>query len=107
LKDLIPQFHQFLETEGQQWKEERQEKDTFFEKYFSEQAIGNLEEGTLRELIHRAFNGWTNKDWLFQEMLRSGLPQIQSAFKQLLYGQTPLAERFNLVKKKVRMMGVA
>jgi hypothetical protein len=81
LKDLVPQFHQFLETKGQQWKEERREKDAFFEKYFSEQAIDNLEEGTLRELIHIlwAFNRWTNKDWLFQEMLRSGLSQIRTS----------------------------
>jgi hypothetical protein len=109
LKDIVPQFHRFLETEGQQWQVERQEKDEFFGKYFAEQEIDNLEEGTLRELIHIlwAFNGWTNKDWLLEEMLRSGLPQIREAFKKLLYSNTPIANRFDFVKKKVRMMGAA
>jgi hypothetical protein len=109
LRDLMPEFHHFLETEGQQWKEERQEKDDFFAKYFVEQEIDNLEEGTLRELIHTlwAFNSWTNKDWLLEEMLRSGLPTIREAFRQLLYGTEPLVKRFDSVKNNVRMMGAA
>jgi hypothetical protein len=109
LEDIVPQFHAFLQTEGVQWREERQEKDRFFAKYFSEAEIDNLEEGTLRELIHIlwAFNGWTNKDWLLEEMLRSGLPEIRTAFRQLLFGDAPVAKRFDLVKTKVRMMGAA
>jgi hypothetical protein len=109
LKDLMPDFHRFLETESQQWQDERQEKDEFFIKYFSQEEIGNLEEGTLRELIHIlwAFNGWTNKDWLLEQMLLSGLSTIRSAFRQLLYGTEPIAKRFDLVKNNVRMMGAA
>jgi hypothetical protein len=109
LKSLTPQFHRFLETEGQQWQKEREDKDEFFARYFADQQIDNLEEGTLRELIHIlwAFNGWTNKDWLLEEMLRSGLPTIKSAFRQLLYGKDPIAKRFDHVKKNVRMMGAA
>jgi len=109
LKEIMPQFHRFLETEGRLWQEERREKDAFFAKYFAEQEIANLEEGTLRELIHIlwAFNGWTNKDWLLEEMLRSGLPTIKTAFRQLLYGNEPIAQRFDLVRKNVRMMGAA
>jgi hypothetical protein len=109
LKALLLQFHRFLETDGQQWQKERKDKDEFFARYFSEQQIENLEEGTLRELIHIlwAYNGWTNKDWLLEEMLRSGLPAIRSAFKQLLYGTDPISKRFDLVRKNVRMMGAA
>jgi hypothetical protein len=93
LKDLMPEFHHFLETEGQQWQKEREDKDEFFARYFAEQQIDNLDEGTLRELIHIlwAFNGWTNKDWLLEEMLHSGLPGIRSAFRQLLYGKDSIA----------------
>lgn len=109
LKKIMPQFRHSRETEGQQWIEERQQKDQFFAKYFAEQEIDNLEEGTLRELIHIlwAFNGWTNKDWLLEEMLRSGLPKIKSAFRQLLYGNEPISKRFDIVRKNVRMMGAA
>ncbi len=109
LKNILPRFHQFLETEGVTWQKERQEKDAFFSRYFAESEIDNLEEGVLRELIHTlwAFNGWTNKDWLLQEMLRSGLPTIRNAFKQLLYGTEPLPKRFDLIRKTIRMMGAA
>jgi hypothetical protein len=105
----LPRFRIFLETKGEQWQKERQDKDGFFAHYFSEQQIDSLDEGVLRELIHLlwAFNGWTNKDWLLQEMLRSGLPAIRTAFKQLLYGADPLPKRFDDVRKGVRMMGAA
>lgn len=109
LRSLLPGFRSFLETEGKQWQKERQDKDAFFARYFAEQQIDGLEEGVLRELIHVlwAFNGWTNKDWLLQEMLRSGLPAIRNAFRQLLYGTDPLPKRFDDVRKSVRMMGAA
>ena len=109
LKKTVPQFHRFLEAEGKQWKEERADKDEFFATYFAEDRIDELEEGTLRELIHIlwAFNSWTNKDWLLQEMLRSGLPPIRRLFRQLLYGDGPMAARFDGVRKDVRMMGAA
>lgn len=111
VKELVPRFNKFLKSEeiGNKWERERAEKDEFFEKYFSEKEISNLEEGTLRELIHIlwAFNGWTNKDYLFDEMLKSGLPTIRSAFKNLLYGSDQIAKRFDEVRKKVRIMGAA
>lgn len=109
LRSLLPRFHHFLETEGEQWQKERQDKDAFFARYFAEQQIDSLDEGVLRELIHIlwAFNGWTNKDWLLQEMLRSGLPAIRSSFKQLLYGTEPIPKRFDYIRKNVRMMGAA
>lgn len=109
LKNLVPKFHRFLETEGHHWQVERQEKDEFFIKYFAESEIDELEEGTLRELVHIlwSFNSWTNKDWLLEEMLRSGLPTIREAFKQLLYDSAPIAKRFDLIKRGVRMMGAA
>jgi len=109
LDNVMPQFNRFLQSEGNQWKLERREKDEFFSKYFSEREIENIEEGTLRELIHIlwAFNGWTNKDWLLEEMLKSGLQTIRNSFKQLLFDNKPIAERFDLVKKDVRIMGAA
>ncbi|MEW6061510.1 MAG: hypothetical protein AB1600_06155 [Bacteroidota bacterium] len=110
LREALPKFHEFMQTEdGQTWKAERDRKDTFFRTYFSEREIANLEEGTLREMIHIlwAWNSWTNKDYLLERMLSSGLPTIREAFKKLLFGQEGLAERFNHVKQNVNMMGAA
>lgn len=54
-----------------------------------------------------ALNGGTNNDWLLEEMLCSGLPEIRSAFEQLLYGRAPIAERLDAVKEKACLMEAA
>jgi hypothetical protein len=109
LEAIMPRFRTSQVVEGEQWREERQEKDRFFHQYFSKEAIDNLDEGTLRELVHVlwAFSGWTNKDYLFDEMMSGGLATIMGAFKHLLYGNEPVADRFDFVRKNVRMMGAA
>jgi hypothetical protein len=110
LRSLMPGFRKYLTTpEAAQEQEERKAKDEFLATHFSEERIGELDEGILRELIHRlwAFNAWTNKDYLLEEMLRSGLPTIRQAFKQLFYGQEDIAKRFDYVKNHVRVMGAA
>ena len=82
----MPGFRKFLEAEGAKWREERSRKDAFFKGHFNKESVGQLDNGILRELIHIlwAFNGWTNKDWLLQQMLTSGLPTIRKAFDQLI-----------------------
>jgi hypothetical protein len=110
VRELLPKFHDFMQAEeGQVWKQERDRKDVFFQTYFTETEIPRLEEGTLREMIHIlwAWNSWTNKDYLLEHMLTSGLPTIREAFKKLLYGSDQLAERFNFVRQNVNMMGTA
>lgn len=109
VQDFVPKFHEFLNAEGAVWQAERNEKDKFFARHFGRDALEELEEGTLRQLIHTlwAFNGWTNKDWLLKELLQSGLPTIRKAFDQLLYGDDPIRKRFDHVRTSVRMMGAA
>lgn len=109
VRQIMPKFEVFLQNEGQKWIDERDEKDKFFAKHFSEQAVEELDEGTLRELIHLlwSFSGWTNKDFLLQEMLQSGLPPIRHAFRYLLYSNDPVKRRLDYMKRTVRMMGVA
>jgi hypothetical protein len=54
-----------------------------------------------------AFKGWTNKEWLLEEMLRSGIEPVREALWTLLYGEAALHERFDAVRNGVRMMGSA
>ena len=99
-----------LSQEGREWLEERREKDEFLsEHFFSPEMIERLEEGTLRQMIRRmwAYGSWTNKDYLLDEMLKSGLPTIRSCFEFLLFSDAPLAERFDRIVTDVRMMGAA
>ena len=52
VREFMPKFRLFLQTEGQKWIDERSEKDKFFSKHFNERTIEQLDERTLRELIH-------------------------------------------------------
>lgn len=109
LDKIVPQFRKTIATEGKSWQEERDAKDKFFREYFSKEKILKIEEGTLRELIHVlwAFLGWTNKDYLLQEMLKSGLERIRKAFDYLLYSDDSIDKRFNYARENIRIMGAA
>lgn len=110
LKKIIPKFRDFLKTEqqAQDWIKTREEKSLFFNKNFTKEAIEKIDEGVLRDLINIlwAFNGWTNKDWLLEQMLTSGLPKIRDGFRELLYSDKPLATRFNKMGE-IKMMGAS
>jgi len=107
LRANMASFNKFLKDEGVQWSKERENKDQFFTAYFSYKSITQLDEGVLRDLIHIlwAFNAWTNKDYLLEEMLKSGIKNIRGAFRFLLFSDKSINERFDHVRKNVRMMG--
>lgn len=109
LEKKIPNFKSFLNTEAQPWLDERKKKDDFFANYFSKGKLSKLDAGVLRELIHIlwAFNVWTNKDYLLNEMLKSGLDNIREAFEYLLYSNDTIAKRYDFTREKVRMLGAA
>ncbi len=109
LERTIKEFKTFLKEEAQNWKEQRNEKQEFIDKYFSKTGLKELDEGTLRELINLlwAFNGWTNKDYLHREMMESGLEKIRNAFEYLLYSEDPLKKRYDKAHKSIRMLGAA
>jgi len=108
VRRAMPGFAEFWRGEGQKWQDERDHKDKFFAKYFGEEQIEELDKGTVRELINLlwAFNGWTNKDYLYEEMLTSGLENIRGAFRELLHGKKSIDVRFDAMKG-IRMMGAA
>src|SRR5581483_28665 len=110
VRSLLDEFHSFMQTDtGQVWQQERQQKDTFFRTYFSETELARLDEGTIREMVHMlwAWSGWTNKDYLLDRMLASGLSTIRESFKILLFGDQPLSARFDFIRQHVNMMGAA
>lgn len=109
LQKIMPKFKEWLETEeGKDFANDREIKDIFIENYFASNAIEKIDEGVLRKLIRIlwSFEIWTNKDWLLEQMLQSGLPKIRESFKVLLYGNKPPAERFDQMRD-IKMMGAA
>lgn len=109
LADAIPGYEEFLRGEGAILLDEQRQKRAFFDEHFTLDAVYDLDEGTLRELVHLlgAFRQWTNRDWLAGEILKAGLETIQDAFWQLLYGDDLLESRFDFVRERIRMMGSA
>lgn len=107
---VVAEVRGYLEEEGQDWKEERLEKDRFLTTHlFAPQKVQSLDEGTLRQIVRRlwAYSNWTNKDYVLEQMLESGLPTIRLAFETLLYSDDALADRFDRVRQDVRQMGAA
>lgn len=100
----------YISEEGQDWKKERQEKDEFLADHlFAPDKVDELDEGTLRQMVRRlwAYSNWTNKDYVLEQMLQSGLDTIRSSLKFLLYSDAPLSDRFDRIRKDVKQMGAA
>ncbi len=109
LEEIYPKFKDFLDNESEEWNAERKEKDEFLHKYFFTDEINKIDEGTIRELVHKlwANNMWTNKDNLHNDMLKTGLQNIIEAFRVLFDNEKPIAERFDHVKQNIRRMGAS
>ncbi|HHS50028.1 MAG TPA: hypothetical protein ENN07_02820 [candidate division Zixibacteria bacterium] len=109
LKKTLQRFETYLKQDGQKWHEEREQKQEFIDRYFSEKGLNELDEGTLRELIQLlwAFNGWTNKDYLHREMMESGLEKIREAFRYLLLSGDSLTKRYDKAIRSIKMLGSA
>ena len=111
LKKVIPRFRKTLKTDqAEEWMKDRDNKDIFFKRHFGRKPVEEIDEGVLRDLIHNlwSYGGWSDrgKDWILEQMLESGLPQIVEAFEELLYGNKPLPARFNKMRK-IKWMGAA
>jgi hypothetical protein len=109
LRQLASGFEAFLATEGINYREERAIKDAFFATVLSKKSLPRFDEGALRELVYKlwSYNGWTNKDYVVNQILQSGLPEIRSGLLSLLYGDGDVASRFDTMRAKVRYMGAA
>ncbi len=109
LEENYPKFKDFLESESVVWSTERKDKDVFLQKYFFTDEIDNIDEGTIRELVHKlwAYNMWTSKDYIHNEMLKTGMQNIKNAFKVLFDKKKPIADRFDFVKENIRTMGAS
>ena len=109
LDKIMPKFKAWLKTEeGKAFADDRKSKDAFFATYFADNEIEKIDEVILRKLIGIlwSFAGWTNKDWLLNQMLQSGLPKIKDAFKSLLYSDKKLAKRFDQMRA-INFVGAA
>lgn len=104
-KRNLKKFAKFM-TEEPGWVEERVIREEFFRGFTKPDDIDKIDDGKLRELILTlwSFNAWGNKDYILGEMLKSGLSEIKSKLKILLFDDDPIEKRFEEAKE-IRMMG--
>lgn len=110
LKSLIEEFKNFIGTEeGKEWKMERIEKEKLYKKLLDISHIDNLTKEEFSEIIKSlwASNLWTNKEWLVQKILEDngGVENIRKAFKELLYGQGSIKDRYDSFIRKIKRIG--
>lgn len=104
---IIPKFKIWLDTDdGKKFMLDLAIKDVFFD--INVDTVKEIDESFILELIRLlwSFGGWTNKEYIAEQMLQSELPIIRKAFENLIISNKPLAERFDQMRK-IRMMGAA
>jgi hypothetical protein len=96
VEELRPRLE--AEFSSPEWQKDRHERAAWVQEILSQDHLPHLtpeEFGTLvRELW--ASHIWTNRDYLVDKILgQNDFEAIQQAFLDLLYGEAPLAERFD------------
>lgn len=106
---LAKSYKKFKKSETEGFLTERKRKKDFFQNKFSQSNISNLQEGDVREMVRMlwAFQMWTNKDYLTNEILKDSLIALRNRIKKALYGTENIGEAFNQLIKSIRMMGPA
>jgi len=109
LKILVNKYNEFIKKAGKDLTIKIKEKDLFFKTFFERENLKSLDEGSLREFIKIlwSYEFWTNKDYILDEMLKSGIDNIRKAFDYLVYGEEDVIKRFDYALKNIKMLGVA
>lgn len=108
--DLQEAFRDFTENPDEELSlEHRLAKKQTIQNLLSEDTLSEFGQGELRELVRNmwAWHGWTNKDYIVNEMLEDGLDHIVDSFRRALYDVNDAPDQFELLISDVRMMGPA
>ncbi len=108
-KEMSRIIKDFKKSETEEFLAERKRKKDFFQLKYSQKNISNLEEGDIRETVRMlwAFQMWTNKDYLANEMIKGGIDSFKTNIKKAIYESKNKGEIFDKLIKTVRMMGPA
>ena len=85
------------------WEKDRVERQKTMQKLLSSENIDNLTELDFRNLMKGlwALNGWHNKDWVVDNILRNtDFKKVRESLKNLLYSSDELDKRFDASKIK-------
>jgi hypothetical protein len=108
-EQLLEYYQEFLAESGSEFAKERVEKKDTLPGLITEEKVENFEEGDVRELIRNlwAFRGWTNKDYLVDQVLEDGIENVRTQFRQAFYETEDVADKFDVLNENVNMLGPA
>jgi hypothetical protein len=106
---LKDHYTAFVEQTGSEFSEERVAKKRDFPDLVSEETVTEFEEGDIRELVRNlwSFRGWTNKDYIVDQILENGIGDVRTQFHRALYETDDVAEQFDILNENVNMLGPA
>jgi hypothetical protein len=96
IEELRPRLEE--EFSSPQWQEERHERAAWVQEILSPDHLPNLTPEEFGTLVRGLWASriWGNLDYLVNKILsQNDFEAIQQAFRGLLYGEAPLAERFD------------
>ncbi|WP_254810783.1 hypothetical protein [Natronosalvus amylolyticus] len=108
-QELQEYYREFQEESGEKFAKARIEKKQTIPELLSENAVTQLEEGDVRELVRNlwAFRGWSNKDYIVEQILNDGVGPVRDAFHDALYETDTVEEKFDILNENVHMLGSA
>lgn len=109
LKNYIKKYLKYRGEHKEQELAEREDRVKWYkEKMDSPQKISQLTEKDLHELIEKlwALGFWKNKEYKVNKLIKdNGLDKIRTAFKELLYSDDPIFERWDNFRKMIKGFG--
>lgn len=102
-------YKKFKKSETGEGLTERKRKKDFFQEKFSPKNISNLEEGHIRETVRGlwAFEMWSNKDYVANEILKDGIDSLRKKLNKALYESKNKGDSYDQLIKNVFMFGPA
>jgi len=109
ISKYLAKYGERLKAELQgDWREEREERIKEFHNLLGKKTIDKLASRDFSRLVKSlwASNIWVNKDYLVKKILDpSNINEIRAELKELIYGNSPISERFDRFKSTIKGLG--
>lgn len=108
---FIPVYKRYLETqEYQENLRARKKREELFSTVLSKEAISQMTELEFGQIMSSLWSSqmWGNKGYFVEKLIQDNtLPFLKDQLKKLLWGEGPLAERYNEFRKSSKGFGSA
>jgi hypothetical protein len=108
---FVPAFNQYLESiEYQEDMAEQHARKELYERMLAPEGIDQMTELELGQVLSSlwASRMWSNKGYFVRQVIHdNGLPRLRKGLQLLLWGDEPLASRYDTFRKGIKGLGAA